>query len=238
MAQGAPAAVQARPPSITVTPVRRGEIVASVIVAGTLVARDEALVVPEVEGLAIVELNAEEGDRVEKGQVLARLNRSALDVSLRQNGAQLQRVNATIAQARAQIAEAEANRVQTANALGRAQTLRSEGITSADVLDQRVAAARGAEARLNVARETLASAEAELASTQAQRAEIELRIARSEIKAPTAGVVSRRGARLGAIASSAAAEPLFRIIADGAVELEARFRKRICPVSGSARRCR
>jgi HlyD family secretion protein len=216
-----PTAGQLKPPTITVARVAQGEIVSSIIVAGTIVAREEVLVVPEVDGLSIVALAAEEGDRVAAGQVLARLNRAALDVSLAQNAAQAQRVNAAIAQARAQIVEAEANRVQSANALGRAQTLRSEGITSADILDQRVATARGAEARLNVAREALASAQAELASTQAQRAEIELRIQRSEIKAPRAGVVSRRNARIGAIASAGSPEPLFRIIADGALELEA-----------------
>jgi HlyD family secretion protein len=223
LAQGpqASATAQPKPPSITVTRIQQGEIVSSIIVAGTIVARDEVLVLPEIDGLAIIELNAEEGDRVQTGQVLARLNRAALDVALAQNSANLQRVNATIAQARAQIVEAEANRVQAANALGRAQTLRSEGITSADVLDQRLAASRGADARLNVARETLTSAQAELASTQAQRAEIELRVRRAEIRAPRGGVVSRRNARLGAIAAMAAPDPLFRIIADGAVELEA-----------------
>lgn len=212
---------QPRPPSVSVVTVERSELTASVLVSGTIVARDEVLVVAEVDGLSIVELLAEEGETVRAGQVLARLNRAALDVALAQNTAQLQRVTATIAQARAQISEAEANRVQAANALTRAQTLRSDGITSADVFDQRLAAARSTDARLTSARQALAIGEAELASTEAQRREIELRIARSEIKAPRGGVISRRNARLGAIAAMGAAEPLFRIIADAAVELEA-----------------
>lgn len=219
--QPAAPAVQPRPPSVSVVPVERGEIAATVLVSGTVLARDEVLVVSEVDGLSIQEILAEEGDAVRQGQVLARLNRAALDVALAQNTAQIQRVRAGIAQARAQIAEAEANRVQTANALGRAQTLRGEGITSLDVFDQRVAAARSAEARLNSARQALAITEAELASAEAQRSEIDLRIQRSEIKAPRAGVISRRNARLGAIAGMASPEPLFRIIADSAIELEA-----------------
>lgn len=210
-----------RPPSVSVAAVTRGDIAARVLVSGTLVAREEALVVSEVDGLSIVELLAEEGETVKKGQVLARLNRAALDVSLAQNAAQLQRVAAAIAQARANIAEAEAQRVQTANALGRAQTLRGEGITSAEVLDQRVAAARAAEARVNAARQSIVMAEAEQAQAEAQRREIELRIQRAEIKAPRAGVISRRNARLGQIAGMAGGDPLFRIIVDSAVELEA-----------------
>ena len=108
-AQGAnPAVIQPRPPSITVAKVERRDITASVLVSGNVVARDEVLVVPEVDGLAVQEILAEEGDMVKAGQVLARLNRAALDVALAQNTAALQRVTATIAQARAQITDAEA----------------------------------------------------------------------------------------------------------------------------------
>jgi HlyD family secretion protein len=221
-AQGAnPAVIQPRPPSITVAKVERRDITASVLVSGNVIARDEVLVVPEVDGLAVQEILAEEGDMVKAGQVLARLNRAALDVALAQNTAALQRVTATIAQARAQITEAEAVKVQANNALSRAQALRSDGITSADAFDLRLAASRSADARLISVRQSLAIAEAEQASSEAQRREIELRIARSEIKAPRAGLISRRNAKQGAIAAMAAPEPLFRIIADAAVELEA-----------------
>lgn len=212
---------QPRPPSITVATVERTEVTATTLVSGNIIARDEVLVVPEVDGLSVLEILAEEGDMVKAGQVLLRLNRAALDVAMAQNTASLQRVGASIAQARAQIAEAEANKQQANNAFARAQTLRSDGITSLDTFDQRQAASRSADARLVSARQALAIAEAERASTEAARSEVELRIQRSDIKAPRAGMISRRNARQGAIASMAAPEPLFRIIADAAVELEA-----------------
>jgi HlyD family secretion protein len=47
-----------------------------------------------------------------------------------------------------------------------------------------------------------------------------VRIDRTEVRAPVSGTVSRRSARLGASASTSG-EPLFRIIEDGAVDLEA-----------------
>ena len=47
-----------------------------------------------------------------------------------------------------------------------------------------------------------------------------MRIDRTEVKAPVAGIVSRRSAKVGATASSVG-EPLFRIIEDGAIDLEA-----------------
>jgi HlyD family secretion protein len=46
------------------------------------------------------------------------------------------------------------------------------------------------------------------------------RLARTEVKAPVSGIVSARGARIGAIAS-AGAGPLFSIIRDGELELRA-----------------
>lgn len=208
-------------PAITVTSAKRDEIVQSVVVSGSMTARDEVLVTPEVDGFVITELLAEEGDKVAAGQVLARLSRTTLEVQRAQNQAQTAKAEAAIDQAKAQIVEAEANLVQANNAFDRTKALRDSGNASLETFDQRAAAARGGQARLNSAKQALAMAQADLALSQAQGRDIEVRLARTEIKAPKAGIVSRRNARLGAMATMAAAEPLFRIVADGAIELEA-----------------
>ncbi len=62
-------------------------------------------------------------------------------------------------------------------------------------------------------------AKADLAQVRAVRDELSLRLARTEIRAPEAGIVSRRTARVG-LAASASSEPLFRLIARGEIELE------------------
>lgn len=218
--QAAPAA--AAGPSVTVTQAQTTEIVQSVVVSGSIVARDEILVAPEVDGLSIVELLAQEGDKVARGQVLARLNRTTLDVQKVQNDAQIARAEALVAQAKAQIAEADANLVQANNAFDRTKALRESGNASIEMFDQRAAAARSGQARSNSARQALAIASADLALAEAQGKDITVKLARTEIKAPRAGTISRRTARLGAMASMLPqSEPLFRIIADGAVELEA-----------------
>ena len=219
---GAPdaAATEAPPMAVTTIAATRGTVVETVLVDGSLVAREEVLVGPQVEGLRILELLAEEGDVVAAGQPLARLDRSGLDIQLAQNDAALARAAAAIAQARSQIAQAEASDQEATSALERSRSLARSGVASAEALDQRLAAARGAAARLAAAREGLLVAEAERRQVEAQRRDIELRLARSTIEAPRAGIVSRRAARLGAIAPMAG-EPLFRIVADGAIELEA-----------------
>lgn len=221
----APAAAAVQPsshgPAITVTTARRSEIVQSVVVSGSMIARDEVMIAPEVDGFVITELLAEEGDRVAAGQVLARLSRTTLEVQRSQNEAQVQRAAAAIDQAKAQIAEAEANLVQASNSFDRTKSLRESGNASLETFDQRAAAARSAQARLNSMKQALAIAAADLALAQAQGQDIAVRLARTEIRTPKAGIVSRRNARLGAMAAMAASEPLFRIIADGAIELEA-----------------
>jgi HlyD family secretion protein len=219
-APAAAAASTARAPSVTVTTVTRGAIVDSVIATGTLVAREEILVAAQIDGYAITEILVEEGDRVKEGQVLARLSRELIDAALAQNRAQIARAEASIASARSSIVEAEAARAQAQASFQRTRTLRDEGIASAETFDQRQAAARQTDARLSAAREQLRLAEADKTLTEAQRSEWMIRSARMEIKAPANGVISRHTARIGAIAATAV-DPLFRIIRDGAIELEA-----------------
>src|SRR6266446_9443499 len=206
-------------PAVTVAKARERDFVDQLFVSGTLVPRDEAMVGAEIDGLRIVELLAEDGDRVAKGQVLARLDRPQLDAFVAQNDAALVRAEAAIGQARSQIDQFDAIRAQAAADLARARKL-DVGIITQATLDQRIAAARSAEAQLAAAKSALTVAEADRASREAERRELMVRIARVDVKAPVAGIISRRTARLGAVAMGAG-DPLFRIIADGAIELEA-----------------
>ncbi|MGH1588279.1 efflux RND transporter periplasmic adaptor subunit [Methylobacterium phyllosphaerae] len=206
-------------PTVTVVPAESREIVERAVVTGTLVPRDEILVSPEVEGLRITDLFVEEGDRVAKGQVLAKLSLEMIATQEASNAAAVARAEAAIVQARSQIVQAEAANVEAKQSLERAQALAKTGNATAAVLEQRVSAAQGAEGRLAAARGGLQSAQADLATARAAGSEIALRRARTDIRAPEAGIVNRRTARIGATAT-AAGEPLFRLIARGEIELE------------------
>jgi HlyD family secretion protein len=207
-------------PSITVVAARNGAIAELVTIGGSLVAREELMVAAQVEGLAIVEILAEEGQLVKKDQVLARLSRETIDASLAQNTAQIARAEASIAQARNSILEAEAGQVAAANSFNRTRQLRDEGVASAELFDQRQASARQTTARVTISKEQLRLAEADLLLAKAQRRDLDIKLERTDIKATAPGLISRRSARLGAIASGAA-DPLFRIVENADVELEA-----------------
>ncbi|SFM18808.1 efflux RND transporter periplasmic adaptor subunit [Methylobacterium pseudosasicola] len=206
-------------PAVTVVPAERREIVERAVVTGTLVPRDEILVAPEIEGLRITDLLVEEGDRVTKGQVLAKLSQEMIVTQEASNVASIARAEAAIVQARSQIVQAEAANIEAKQSLERAQSLAKTGNATAAVLEQRVSAAQGAEGRLAAAKGGLQSAQADLATARAAAAEIALRRARTDIRAPEAGIVNRRTARVGA-SVTAAGEPLFRLIARGEIELE------------------
>jgi HlyD family secretion protein len=205
-ADAATQAIEHRPPSVTAVRAQRREIAEEVHVSGTLVPREDVMVSPEIDNIAVTEILVEEGDRVEKGEVLARLSKSAIEAERAQ-------AEAAIAQAQAQIAETEANVVEAKLALERADTLLKSKNIANSAYDQKLAISRVSEARLRAAQHNLKVAEA-------QSEQVAIRLARTEIKAPTAGIISRRTIRLGAIASMST-EPSFRIIEGGAIELQA-----------------
>lgn len=209
-----------RPQAVTVVAAGYGPIAERVGLNGTLVPREEVLVSPQIGDLAIIDILVEEGDRVAAGQVLARLARDQLDASRAQNAATTARAEAAVAQARAGVLEALAAKTQADLALARTRTLAASGNAPRETLEQRQASAETTAARVDAAQSLLRAAVADLALAQAQKRELDVRIEHTEIRAPVAGLVSRRTARLGAVVQGAG-EPLFRLIANGTVELEA-----------------
>jgi RND family efflux transporter MFP subunit len=223
-AEGRAAKEQGNPelfaPAVTVARVSTAEFVETVLATGSLVAREEILVGPEVEGLRITEVLADEGQRVAKGDVLARLVADTLDAQMAQSDAALARTAAAIAQAKSSIVQAEARFAEAGNAYERAKPLREAGHMTEAVFDQREQGYRTSKAQLAAAKDGLLVAEAERAQVEAQRRELTWRRGRVEVRAPADGLISRRMARVGGYAAGAA-EPIFRIVAKGEVELDA-----------------
>lgn len=210
----------AKLPAVTVVRAAAGTLVDRIELTGTLVAREEVLVSPQLDGLAITRVAAEEGDRVTAGQVLAELSHDVLDATLAQNAAQIARADAAIAQAQSSIEEAQATRTQADAAFARTRELLATGSASREAFEGRQQGAQVGAARVAGAQNALRLAVADRNLAVAQRQELAVRLARATIRAPVAGVVSRRVARLGAVVGMTG-EPLFRIIQDGVVELEA-----------------
>ncbi|WP_370879996.1 efflux RND transporter periplasmic adaptor subunit [Shinella sedimenti] len=207
-------------PAIVVTAAEQRNLVDRVIATGTIQAVEEVYVTPLVEGLSIRTLEADVGDRVAAEGTLATLNDDALLLQKSQTEASLAKARAGLEQIKAQLVEAKANADEAVRVRDRAQRLVKSGSQSQANADQAIAAADAALARVNSAEQAVAVAEADINVAQSQIDDIDLRLARTAVKSPVAGVISARTAKIGAIASGSAS-PLFTVIRDGAIELKA-----------------
>ncbi|MES2941214.1 MAG: efflux RND transporter periplasmic adaptor subunit [Pseudomonadota bacterium] len=180
-------------PSLTVTTATPQQVMLPVTLAanGNLAAWQEASVGAEAAGLRIAEVRVNVGDRVRKGQVLATFASDTL--------------RADLAQARAGLAEAEAAAAEAAANAERARSLQSTGALSASQINQYLTAEKTARARVQAAR----------AQFQTQ----EVRLGQSAVHAPDDGVISARGATVGAVVGNGA--ELFRLIRKGRLEWRA-----------------
>ncbi len=207
-------------PAIRVAAVTRHELIETLDVTGSIVPRQEAAVGVDVSGLIVRELNADKGDMVKKGDVLARLDRTALETQLVQLDASKAQADAGVAQAKAQVTGAEVSVRQASETLERARTLQEKGVAAQSQLDNAVNGLDSAQAQLETAGKAVASAEAQLAVIAAQRRDVEERLGKTEVRAPADGLVLARNATLGGIVS-ASGGPLFRIAMNGELELAA-----------------
>lgn len=182
-----PAAAQ----TVSVVTVSSQPIARQINATGTISPWEEVPVGAETGGLTAVSVNAEEGQVVQAGQVLVKLNDSLIAAQLRQQ-------DASVASARATLAEAQA-------ALGRSQELKARGYLS--------------QASLDTATARQGTAAANLAAAQAARAETAARLAQTSVRAPVGGLISRRSVTKGQIVS--AGSELFRIVRDSRLELDA-----------------
>lgn len=187
-----PAASSARP-ALTVTTVvpQRTDWPQRLSAAGNIAAWQEVVIGSELAGLRLVEVVAQVGDRVRRGQLLARLSTDMINAELAQT-------RAGLAEAQALLAEAQAN-------ADRARELQPSGMISSQQAQQAITAEQAARARL--------------ASLQARLQADELRLTQTRIVAPDDGVISARVATEGAMAQPG--QELFRLIRRGRLEWRA-----------------
>ncbi|MDL5032793.1 efflux RND transporter periplasmic adaptor subunit [Pelomonas sp. APW6] len=189
-----PAATAAKPAlSVQLTTPQNGSWTRRTPAVGAVAPWAEQHVSAETGGLVIVEVRAQVGDVVKRGQLLARLQ----DLG----------VQADLAQARAALAEAEAAHELAQADAQRARQIEAEGGEglSRQALQQYQAQARSAAARLQ--------------SAQARVKSEELRLSQTRIVASDDGVVSAKAAVEGAVAQPG--QELFRLIRQQRLEWRA-----------------
>jgi RND family efflux transporter MFP subunit len=189
-ASASPPPSQAPAAALTVDTIApsRTTLVRTLAASGSISARDELLIGADVSGVRLTEVLAEVGTLVKRGQLLARGDDSTLRHQLAQH-------EALVRQAEVELAQAASN-------LERAERIKDSGVFSAEAVQTRRTAVDAASAKLELAR--------------AQRREWETMVARTRITAPADGVISRRGATVGAVMQPGT--ELFRLIRDEQLE--------------------
>ncbi|MDE2383246.1 MAG: efflux RND transporter periplasmic adaptor subunit [Alphaproteobacteria bacterium] len=208
----------AAPPTISVLKAEKKPIAEELNVTGSFAAGELVLVTPEIEGLAVTEFLAEEGDMVKKGQVLARLNSNTIDIQIQQAKASLARNDLSIQQAQNQIDQAQISRDKADADLERTKTLRASGVATQQTLDQMKATYDLAAAQLAAAQLSLLGAKTDRLGLEANMASLQLNKSRTEIKAPVDGYISSRNVQIGGIASGQKAS-MYEIVANATVKL-------------------
>ena len=207
-------------PAITVSTVGKQLLSDRIIASGLISAVEEVQVAPLVEGQPLDQLLADVGDLVAEGQVLAVLSKTTLELQKTEGVASLAAAKSLIAQAEAQLVEAQTGRDEAQRVADRTAKLREQGTTPQAQADTARANALSANARVMVATQGLESARAQLALAEARLENVNLMLSRTEVKAPVAGRIVARNAKIGAIAT-AAGQPMFVITRDAALELRA-----------------
>lgn len=147
----------------------------------------------------LAEVLVAEGETVEPGQVVARMDTEDLQAQLRQAQAQLRQAVEGKRYAEAVVAQRESELSFARAELERTRRLSAEGHVSREELDRAVTARRSAEAALQAARVKVVEAEAAVEAATAAVARIESLLADSELKTPITGRVLYRLAEPGEV---------------------------------------
>jgi HlyD family secretion protein len=209
-----------RAPSIRVATAAEREIVEAISATGTVMPRSEAQIGSDVAGLIVEELYFDVGDVVKKGDRLARLDRSNLELQLTQIEAQAAQNLANLAQAESQTVDAEIGVKQAQEQYDRIAPLVKSGVASKAQRDSARNALDSAKAKFASANQSVLVVQSQKAVLDAQRKQTELQLAKTELLSPVDGLVLARTASIGQVVSGAAG-PLFTIATDRAFEMSA-----------------
>jgi HlyD family secretion protein len=157
-------------------------LVETVSATGKIQPEVEVKLSSEVSG-EIIELPIKEGQRVEKGDLLVKINPDLYQSSLQRSQASYQNIKANLEQAKASLKEAEAN-------YNRNKTLFEKGVISQSEWDAVLS-------RYEVAQATKKSAYFNVQSAAATVNEAKDNLGRTTIYAPMSGTISKLDAELG-----------------------------------------
>ncbi len=185
--------------------VQKGDLTVTVTATGTLEPVNQVDVGSELSGI-IETVEVDFNDKVERGQVLARLDTDRLQAQVLESRAALQSNEA-------KVTEAQATVLETRLAFERCEKLADRQLCTTGDLD----AARAAHARAKAAE---ASARAQVAEAQATLDGKETELAKAEIRSPIDGLVLLRQIEPGQTVAASLQAPILFTLAEDLAQME------------------
>lgn len=164
-------------------------------------------------GATLIELNADHGDRVSKGQVLARLAIGEQEAKVAKARAALEIAEVNIKRAEANLEKARAVLAQREEANRRKQALAGRDVVSAQTVEESARDEAVARADVSVAESEIASTKAQLTDARAQLQYEETMLRHRTLHAPYDAIVIERHKEPGTVIK--AGDPVFTLIAVG-----------------------
>ncbi|MFO7978417.1 MAG: efflux RND transporter periplasmic adaptor subunit [Bacteroidales bacterium] len=181
---------------VSVEQVEKRTIVQIVSASGKVQPVTEVKISPDVSGEIIV-LNVEEGDYVEQGMLLARINPDMYVSALDRIVASLNTSKANLANARARATQAEAQFINATASFNRNKQLYDQNAISESEFDAARAQYLVAQAETEAARQSVVAAEFQVKSAEAAVTEARESLAKTNLYAPMDGTISRLDAEIG-----------------------------------------
>ena len=150
-------------------------------------------------GGRVADVLVDEGDMVDAGDVLAKLDTAELDANLARAEAEIHQAEESVAGAEALIAQRKSELAFAEQELERSSTLVKRGHTSQEIVDQRLTQRDTAKATLRAAEAQLATAKATVRSAEAGARQVEVQLDEATIRAPRLGRVQYRLAEPGEV---------------------------------------
>src|SRR5665811_1944074 len=147
----------------------------------------------------IAELNADIGDMVSAGQVVARMDTRDIQESLKKAQAQVKQAQRAIDEANANLEQQRTQQTLAAQELDRTQSLLKDGYATKELFDQRKQALDAANAGLRAATERVAQAERALEASEHDVGLYTVNINDNDLVTPRDGRIQYRVANIGEV---------------------------------------
>jgi len=181
---------------VAVEKVATHTITETVTASGKIYPETEVKISPEVSG-EITQLTIEEGDTVQKGQLLVKINPAIYSSIVNQAQASVQQSRAQVANSKEMMAQMEAQYQQAKSNYERNRKLYNDKVISALEFEQLESAYKSAKASYEAAKANVTGGQYGVENATAGLSQAQENYRKTTIMAPTTGVVSSLNVKLG-----------------------------------------